>query len=217
MKRVEIFTDGACSGNPGPGGWGAILRFNGVEKELSGGEAETTNNRMELMAAISALEALTRPSEITVTTDSAYVKNGVTLVGDTGRALQEIVAQVVQVDGNVEAIAEASKEQSTGLQEINTAVNSMDQGTQQNAAMVEETTAASHDLARQAEELFELLSQFKIGVAASTGRVRAASPAPSSAPKAPPKPRMAAPQPASKAAPSFHGNAALKAEEWDEF
>ena len=150
-------------------------------------------------------------------TSTGHVKNGVTLVGDTGRALQEIVAQVVQVDGNVEAIAEASKEQSTGLQEINTAVNSMDQGTQQNAAMVEETTAASHDLARQAEELFELLSQFKIGVAASTGRVRAASPASSSAPKGPPKPRMAAPQPASKAAPSFHGNAALKAEEWDEF
>lgn len=152
-----------------------------------------------------------------ISTSTGHVKNGVTLVGDTGRALQEIVAQVVQVDGNVEAIAEASKEQSTGLQEINTAVNSMDQGTQQNAAMVEETTAASHDLARQAEELFELLSQFKIGVAASTGRVRAASHAPSSVPKAPPKPRMSAPQPASKAAPSFHGNAALKAEEWDEF
>ena len=60
MKHVEIFTDGACSGNPGPGGWGAILRFNGVTKELSGGEAETTNNRMELMAAISGLSALKR-------------------------------------------------------------------------------------------------------------------------------------------------------------
>ncbi|HBN50361.1 MAG TPA: ribonuclease HI, partial [Thalassospira sp.] len=60
-KRVEIYTDGACSGNPGPGGWGAILRFNGVEKEMSGGDPETTNNRMEMMAAISALEALKRP------------------------------------------------------------------------------------------------------------------------------------------------------------
>ena len=61
MKRVEIFTDGACSGNPGPGGWGAILRYNGTTKELSGGEADTTNNRMELMAAISALNALKEP------------------------------------------------------------------------------------------------------------------------------------------------------------
>ena len=64
MKTVEIFTDGACSGNPGPGGWGAILRFNGDTKELSGGEADTTNNRMELMAAISALNALKEPCEV---------------------------------------------------------------------------------------------------------------------------------------------------------
>jgi ribonuclease HI len=77
-KRVEIWTDGACSGNPGPGGWGAILRFGDREKELSGGEPETTNNRMELMGAISALEALTRPCAIDLHTDSQYVKNGVT-------------------------------------------------------------------------------------------------------------------------------------------
>ncbi|MDP9127328.1 MAG: ribonuclease HI, partial [Pseudomonadota bacterium] len=64
QKIVEIFTDGACSGNPGPGGWGAILRYSGVEKELSGGENPTTNNRMELMAAIAALEALTKPSVV---------------------------------------------------------------------------------------------------------------------------------------------------------
>jgi ribonuclease HI len=76
-RRVEIFTDGACSGNPGPGGWGAILRYNGAEKELSGGEALTTNNRMELLAAISALEALTRPSDVDLHTDSQYVKNGI--------------------------------------------------------------------------------------------------------------------------------------------
>ena len=75
---VEIFTDGACSGNPGPGGWGAILRYGDAEKELSGGEADTTNNRMELMAAIVALEALKRPSTVTVTTDSVYVRDGVT-------------------------------------------------------------------------------------------------------------------------------------------
>jgi len=75
---VEIFTDGACSGNPGPGGWGAVLRWNGVEKELSGGEPETTNNRMELMAAIAALESLKRPVPVVLTTDSTYVRDGIT-------------------------------------------------------------------------------------------------------------------------------------------
>ncbi len=77
-KTVEIFTDGACSGNPGPGGWGTILRWNGQEKELSGGEIDTTNNRMELMAAIQGLETLSRPVAVTVTTDSSYVKDGIT-------------------------------------------------------------------------------------------------------------------------------------------
>ena len=77
-KIIEIFTDGACSGNPGPGGWGAILRWNGHEKELSGGEAETTNNRMEMMAVIKALEAVTRRSKIKLYTDSTYVQKGVT-------------------------------------------------------------------------------------------------------------------------------------------
>ncbi|HMM65279.1 MAG TPA: ribonuclease HI, partial [Mesorhizobium sp.] len=77
MKHIEIFTDGACSGNPGPGGWGAILRFNGTEKELSGGEAATTNNRMELMAAISALNALKEPCEVDLHTDSNYVRDGI--------------------------------------------------------------------------------------------------------------------------------------------
>ncbi len=78
MKKVEIFTDGACSGNPGPGGWGAILRYNGVEKELSGGEKDTTNNRMELTAVISALKALKMPCEAVVTTDSKYVYESIT-------------------------------------------------------------------------------------------------------------------------------------------
>jgi len=77
-KTVDIFTDGACSGNPGPGGWGAILRYAGVEKELCGGEPATTNNRMELMAAIQALEALKRPMTVRLYTDSEYVKNGIT-------------------------------------------------------------------------------------------------------------------------------------------
>jgi ribonuclease HI len=78
MTVVDIFTDGACSGNPGPGGWGAILRAGGREKELSGGEAETTNNRMELMAAIAALEALKRPSRVRLHTDSRYLRDGIT-------------------------------------------------------------------------------------------------------------------------------------------
>lgn len=75
---VEIHTDGACSGNPGPGGWGALLRWNGQEKELTGGEPETTNNRMELMAAIAALEALKRPCRVRLHTDSQYVRKGIT-------------------------------------------------------------------------------------------------------------------------------------------
>ncbi len=78
MKKVEIFTDGACSGNPGPGGWGAILRYGTNEKELSGGEENTTNNRMELTACIMALSALKVPCEVTLTTDSQYVVNGIT-------------------------------------------------------------------------------------------------------------------------------------------
>jgi ribonuclease HI len=78
MDHVEIFTDGACSGNPGPGGWGAILRAKGKEKELSGSEKQTTNNRMELMAVIGALEALKRPCRVTITTDSQYVMKGMT-------------------------------------------------------------------------------------------------------------------------------------------
>jgi len=75
---VEIFTDGACSGNPGPGGWGAILRFKGVEKELCGGEANTTNNRMEMMAAIRALESLKRDVTARLYTDSNYLRQGIT-------------------------------------------------------------------------------------------------------------------------------------------
>ena len=77
-ERVTIYTDGACSGNPGPGGWAALLIYNGREKELSGGEAATTNNRMELTAAIMALEALTRPCTVDLFTDSQYVRHGIT-------------------------------------------------------------------------------------------------------------------------------------------
>jgi len=78
MKQVEIFTDGACKGNPGPGGWGALLRMGGHEKELSGGEAETTNNRMELTAAIRGLSALTEPCRVDLHSDSKYVLDGIT-------------------------------------------------------------------------------------------------------------------------------------------
>jgi ribonuclease HI len=78
LPHVIVHTDGACSGNPGPGGWGAILKFGDVEKELSGGEPNTTNNRMELLAAISALEALKRPAQVDIYTDSQYVRGGIT-------------------------------------------------------------------------------------------------------------------------------------------
>ena len=77
-NKVIVHTDGACSGNPGPGGWGAILVYNSTRKELSGGEAETTNNRMELMGAIAALESLKRPCKVEMHVDSAYVKDGIT-------------------------------------------------------------------------------------------------------------------------------------------
>ncbi len=75
---IDIYTDGACSGNPGPGGWGVLLRYKGLEKEICGGEAATTNNRMELMAAIVALESLTRPSHVRLHTDSTYLRDGIT-------------------------------------------------------------------------------------------------------------------------------------------
>jgi ribonuclease HI len=78
LSKVEIFTDGACRGNPGPGGWGALVRSGEREKELSGGEPLTTNNRMELLAAIRGLEALTRPCHVTLHTDSMYVRDGIT-------------------------------------------------------------------------------------------------------------------------------------------
>ena len=78
MKSVEVFTDGACKGNPGPGGWGALLRFQGKEREIYGAEPETTNNRMELLAAIEGLRALREPCKVALTTDSVYVKNGIT-------------------------------------------------------------------------------------------------------------------------------------------
>ncbi|MBO3758469.1 PAS domain-containing methyl-accepting chemotaxis protein [Ciceribacter sp. L1K22] len=147
-----------------------------------------------------------------INASNGHVKSGVALVGETGKALREIVTQVVQVNGNVAAIVEASREQATGLKEINTAVNRMDQGTQQNAAMVEETSAAAHSLAREAEQLFQLLSQFNIGTgpAASRGTPKAATPA--SKPVTSPARQMTA-----RVATAFNGNAALKGDTWEEF
>ena len=78
MKQVRAFTDGACSGNPGPGGWGAVLQFGDHEREVHGGATDTTNNRMELTAAIEALKALSEPCRVSLTTDSTYVKDGIT-------------------------------------------------------------------------------------------------------------------------------------------
>jgi ribonuclease HI len=78
LKQVEIFTDGACKGNPGPGGWGALIRYGDHEKEISGGDPDTTNNRMELMAAIQALNILIEPCKVTLFTDSKYVSDGIT-------------------------------------------------------------------------------------------------------------------------------------------
>ncbi|GES46482.1 methyl-accepting chemotaxis protein [Rhizobium dioscoreae] len=145
-------------------------------------------------------------------TSNGHVKNGVALVGETGKALEEIVGQVVHVDSNVGAIVDASREQATGLKEINTAVNTMDQGTQQNAAMVEETSAAAHGLAKEADALFQLLSQFNIGgVQSQRSTPRAASA--TSRPAGNPVRQMTA-----KVAHAFQGNAAIKGgDSWEEF
>jgi methyl-accepting chemotaxis protein len=148
-----------------------------------------------------------------INASNEQVKSGVALVGNTGRALGEIVSQVIQVDSNVGAIVEASKEQATGLKEINTAVNTMDQGTQQNAAMVEETTAAAHSLAREAEQLFDLLGQFDIGLAPTPYRAAPVAANHQSRPVASSVRQMSA-----KVAHAFSGNAALKGgDSWEEF
>lgn len=147
-----------------------------------------------------------------INASNEHVTSGVNLVGDTGRALQEIVAQVGQVDVNVTAIAEASREQAVGLKEINVAVNTMDQGTQQNAAMVEQSTAAAHGLAREAQQLFELIAQFEIGdrsrqAGFSAGRINSNVTSLATHNR----------QPVRRATQALHGNTALKSSEWEEF
>ncbi|MGM5058372.1 methyl-accepting chemotaxis protein [Rhizobium sp. 814_E9_N1_1] len=146
-----------------------------------------------------------------INASNTHVKSGVSLVAETGKALHQIVAQVQQVDGNVGAIVQASKEQAIGLREINTAVNTMDQGTQQNAAMVEEATAAAHSLAREADALFELVRQFKIGTEVTFKQSLVAPGVTNARPSASPALQMIA-----KINHSFNGNAAL-ASEWEEF
>lgn len=129
-----------------------------------------------------------------ITTSGEQVRTGVSLVGDTGRSLQTIVTEVQEINSHVQAIVEAAREQSTGLQEINTAVNTMDQGTQKNAAMVEETTAASHGLASEVQALNALIGRFNVGGAAASSRTLQAphlhvvQPASSSAPAPTPAP-----------------------------
>ncbi|MBY3175412.1 PAS domain-containing methyl-accepting chemotaxis protein [Rhizobium leguminosarum] len=147
-----------------------------------------------------------------ITASNEHVKSGVALVGETGKALDEIVAQVQQVNGNVLAIVESSKEQATGLKEINTAVNTMDQGTQQNAAMVEESTAAAHSLAREADALFQLLGQFNIGRGVASRQIRPAIATAASKPVV-----STARTRAANVTAAFHGNAAVAASEWEEF
>ena len=142
-----------------------------------------------------------------ITASGDQVKTGVTLVGETGEALANIVEQVKQINANVEAIVTGSREQSTGLNEINTAVNAMDQGTQQNAAMVEQSTAASHGLAQEAASLFQLLSRFKLDAGAVQSAPRVAS-----ADRASPAPKATARQ-----RPAFNGNAAVDMSDWEEF
>jgi methyl-accepting chemotaxis protein len=153
-----------------------------------------------------------------ITASGSQVESGVALVGEAGKALDVIVSEVQEINRHVHAIAEASREQSIGLQEINTAVNSMDQGTQQNAAMVEETTAASHSLANEATALSHLMSQFKLGgeampSQARPGAGRTASAGSNHAPVASPARQLG-----QKLSNAFRGNAALKQEpEWSEF
>jgi methyl-accepting chemotaxis protein len=147
-----------------------------------------------------------------INTSGEQVRNGVTLVGETGKALEAIVREVQEINQNVTAIVTSAREQSTGLAEINSAVNQMDQGTQKNAAMVEQSTAASHGLAQQATALMQLLGQFRLGDEASRVVARRVAPAePASKPQSSPARALGR-----KIANAFSGNAAVAAE-WSEF
>jgi methyl-accepting chemotaxis protein len=147
-----------------------------------------------------------------ITSSNSHVKNGVSLVGETGTALGVIVSQVQQVNTNVAAIVEAAREQAIGLKEINTAVNTMDQGTQQNAAMVEEATAAAHSLAKESDALFRLVGQFNIGNGKAPLKSHPAAATARSRPFESPARGMVA-----KVSKAFHGNAAVAGDSWEEF
>ncbi|WP_106797170.1 methyl-accepting chemotaxis protein [Rhizobium sp. H4] len=151
-----------------------------------------------------------------ITTSGTHVQTGVSLVGETGKALEAIVAEVQEINRNVNAIVTATREQSIGLQEINTAVNNMDQGTQQNAAMVEQQTAASHALASEASALDELLRQFKLGTQLAAPAPKTAAATPASRPVASPARALAG-----KVTKAFGGRQASAAvavqEDWTEF
>ncbi|MDH4414800.1 MAG: PAS domain-containing methyl-accepting chemotaxis protein [Rhizobium sp.] len=147
-----------------------------------------------------------------ITASNEHVNHGVAYVNNTGKALSEIVTQVVQVDSNVAAIVDASREQATGLQEINTAVNTIDQGTQQNAAMVEETSAASHSLAKEAEELFQQLSKFRLH-----NSIRHHDRSAPTMQQGPQSRTSDAPRLRPKLVRAHSGNNALSAESWEEF
>ncbi|WFU07229.1 methyl-accepting chemotaxis protein (plasmid) [Rhizobium sp. CB3171] len=155
-----------------------------------------------------------------INASNAHVKSGVTLVAETGNALREIVTQVQQVSEDVGAIVTGSQEQSTGLKEINAAVNAMDQGTQKNVAMVEESTAASHGLAKEAESLIQLVRQFNIGAATSSPEPRRSVPTavttvtPRAGPKAAKSPIL---QMTAKLVNAFDANAAVARDTWEEF
>ena len=140
------------------------------------------------------------------------MRTGVALVGETGASLEKIVEQVKEINTNVIAIVEAAREQATGLKEINQAVNTMDQGTQQNAAMVEQSTAASHGLAREAEALFQVVSQFRIDAGGSAARISDVHRG--SEPGLPPSPTNVR-----RAARTTSGQtaAALRQDNWEEF
>ncbi|WP_394689969.1 methyl-accepting chemotaxis protein [Hoeflea sp.] len=148
--------------------------------------------------------------KVLITQSGEQVKSGVGLVDETGTALTAIVEQVQQISSNVQAIVIGSREQATGLAEINTAVNTIDQGTQQNAAMVEESTAASHSLAQEAASLFELLSHFKTGEQQSSKVVTGPQLATSN-------PKPPAPKAAQTQRPIAHGNAAVDMDQWEDF
>ena len=157
-----------------------------------------------------------RRSRKLINQSSQQVRTGSGLVGETGKALEVIVAEVQEVNANVMAIVDAVREQSTTLSEINQAVTEVDKGTQQNAAMVEQTTAASHGLAGEAQSLADLLGQFKLGAKSQRAAAAPGRPVEGQSGKGDPRSTRAAIAEAIKTFPT-RGNAAVQADDWEEF